>query len=130
MQLSSFLRTVLRLDAASCLLMAGLMLGMRGGLSDLLGLPPILLTEAGVALALVGLFILWLGTRERAAPMLAWLVVLGNCSWVISSFVALTMVPAVTGLGLAAVIGQAVAVLVFAALEWHGIRSSLAVPAR
>ena len=125
MQLSSFLRTVLKLDAASCLAMAASLIGTADLLSPLFGLPIAMLTEAAILLILVGLFILWLGTRERSSPTLVRVVVFGNGAWAAASFVSLGLVPSITGLGLAAVCGQAVAVLSLAALEWRGLRESL-----
>ncbi|NJC05421.1 NAD/NADP transhydrogenase beta subunit [Sphingomonas kaistensis] len=130
MQLSSFLRTVLKLDAASCLLMSAALAGGSRVLSQPLGLPAAFLFESGVLLAIVGLYILWLGTREETAPVLAWVVVIGNIGWALASVAALTMLPVVAGLGLAAVVGQAAAVLLFAALEWRGVRESAWASAR
>lgn len=130
MQLSSFLRTVLKLDAASCLVMAAALAGGPGLLSQPLGLPGALLFESGVLLAIVGLFILWLGTREQAHPALPWMVVIGNVGWAVASLASLTLLPGITGLGLAAVTMQAAAVLLFAALEWRGVRESAWASAR
>ncbi|GAA4001763.1 hypothetical protein [Sphingomonas humi] len=124
MHLSSFLRTVLKLDAASCLLMAAGLAGGAGLLGAPLGLPVAMMFESGVLLAVVGLYILWLGTREEAPPMLVWVVILGNLGWVLASLAALRLAPDITGLGYAAVLGQAAAVLLFAALEWRGMRGS------
>lgn len=124
MTLSSFLRTVLKLDAASCLLMAAALGGGSGLLSQPLGLPVALLFESGMLLAIVGLYILWLGTREQAPAALLWVVVIGNIGWALASLAALAMLPEITGLGLAAVVVQAAAVLLFAALEWRGMRES------
>ena len=125
MQLSPFLRTVLKLDAASCLAMAASLFSTADLLSPLFGLPIAMLTEAAILLVLVGLFILWLGTRERSSPRLVRLVVFGNVGWAAASFLSLALFPSITGLGLAAVSGQAVAVLALAALEWRGLRESL-----
>lgn len=127
MCLSSFLRTVLKLDAASCLAMAAIFVLGSGPLSGLLGIPKAMLTEAGILLAIVGTFILWLGTRERALPLLVFLVVVGNLGWVAASLATLALVPALTTFGGASILTQAVAVLVFAALEWLGLRKSSAV---
>lgn len=129
MRLSSFLRTVLKLDAASCLLMAALLFGASGSLSPMLGLPQAMLAESGILLAIVGAFILWLGTRKRAPHALVGLVVFGNLGWVASSIISLVVVPEVTTLGVAAILAQAAAVLAFAALEWRGLRESAVVAA-
>jgi hypothetical protein len=75
-------------------------------------------------LALVGLFILWLGTREQASLALVRLVVFGNVGWTLASLASLALLPALTVTGLAAMLAQALAVLVFAALEWRGASES------
>jgi hypothetical protein len=124
MQLSSFLRTVLKLDAASCLLLSAALASGSDLLSQPLGLPVALLIEAGVLLAIVGLYILWLGMRARAPAALLWVVVVGNIGWALVSFALLAILPDITALGLAAVVVQAAAVLLFAALEWRGVRES------
>lgn len=130
MQLSSSLRAILKLDAASCLLMSAPLAGGAGLLSQPLGLPDALLFEAGVLLAIVGLYILWLGLREQAPPALLWVVVVGNVGWAMASFAALALVSEATALGVAAVVMQAAAVLLFAALEWRGVRESIWASAR
>jgi hypothetical protein len=124
MRLTPFLRTVLKLDAASCLLMSAALLAGSGWLSPLFGMPGVLLTESGIVLALVGSFILWLGTREQASLALVRLVVFGNVGWTLASLASLALLPALTVTGLAATLVQALAVLVFAALEWRGASES------
>lgn len=124
MQLSSALRTVLTLDAASCLLMAVPLVGAAVTLEAPSGIPASVLTEAGIVLALVGLFILWVANRRGATGALVRAIVWGNLGWVVASVAALTMIPGITAGGVAALVGQAVAVLAFAALEWRGLRES------
>jgi hypothetical protein len=128
MPFSSFLRTVLKLDAACCMLMAALFLSAAGPLSRLLGTPPAVLTESGIVLAAVGAFIGWLGTRRQGMPALVGLVVAGNVGWVAASLLSLALLLELTAVGVAAILAQAVAVLTFAALEWRGLRGS-AIPA-
>ena len=66
MQLSNFLRTILKLDAASCLGMAALTLPAAGALQLPLGIGSSLLQAAAAALVPIGLFMLWLGSRREA----------------------------------------------------------------
>ena len=123
MQFSSFLRTVLKIDAASCLAMAVLLVPAAGSLRTPLGIDPLILQGAGLVLFPLGLFILWLGTRRAASAALVWLVIVGNIGWTLSSFAAASAMPGITLLGQAIVLLQAIMVLVLAYLEWHGLRS-------
>ena len=124
MQLSNFLRTVLKLDAASCLAMAAIVIPMAGMLQEPLGIDAAALGAAAASLIPIGLFILWLGTRIEASAGLVVLVIAGNIGWAVASFAAAGTVPAITFLGQAVVAGQGLAVLALAIAEWAGLRSS------
>lgn len=126
MKLSNFLRTVLKLDAASCLAMAAIILPLSGMLSETFGIEAAALSAAALALIPIGVFVLWLGTRRETPAALVVLVIAGNLGWAIASFAAAGSVPAITFLGQAAVAGQGLAVLVLAIAEWVGLRSSVA----
>jgi hypothetical protein len=126
MQLSNFLRTVLKLDAASCLAMAAIVIPMAGMLQEPLGIEAGALSAAAASLILIGLFVLWLGTRREAPAALVAIVVLGNIGWAVASFAAAGSLPAITVLGQAVVAGQGLAVLALAIAEWAGLKSSLA----
>jgi len=129
MQMTTFLKRVLLLDAASCLLMgAGLAIG-SGSLATPLGLPAGLLEGAGLALLPLGLFIGWLGTRSIASAAFVWLVIVGNLAWVAESLFVAFGQPAITALGTSFVAGQAAAVLGLALLEYAGVRRARAVAA-
>lgn len=123
MQLSRFLRTVLKLDAASCLVMAAALVPGAELLEPDLGIPATLLASAGASLIPIGLFILWLGTREAAPPVLVYLVIAGNLAWTVASLASLALL-SVTTLGLATLVGQALAVAAFAMLELRATRES------
>ena len=126
MKLSTFLRTVLKLDAASCLAMAAIVIPLSGMLSEPLGIEATALSAAAATLIPIGLFVLWLGTRREAPAVLVALVIAGNIAWAVASVAAAGTVPAITSLGRAAVAGQGLAVLVLAIAEWAGLRSSVA----
>ena len=126
MQLSNFLRTVLKLDAASCLAMAAMVIPMAGMLQEPLGIEAGALSAAAASLILIGLFVLWLGTRREASAALVAIVVLGTSGWAVASFAAAGSLPAITVLGQAVVAGQGLAVLALAIAEWAGLKSSLA----
>ena len=125
MQLSNFLRTVLKLDAASCLAMAAIVIPMAGMLQEPLGIEAAALGAAAASLIPIGLFVLWLGTRREAPAALVAILIFGNIGWAIASFGAAGSVPAITFLGQAVVAGQGLAVLALAIAEWAGLKSSL-----
>ena len=107
------LRTLLRLDSATCAVMgAALTLG-SGGLSAPLGLPSAVLFPAGLALFPIAAFMLF---AARGGTVAARLVVAGNVAWVLASLV-LVLVARPSGAGVAFVLAQAIAVAAFAALE-------------
>lgn len=124
MQLSKFLRTVLKLDSATCLGTAALILPAAGAFQVPLGIEALLLQTAAVPLIPIGLYMLWLALRREAAPGLVWLVILGNIGWAAGSLYAAASLPGISSLGQLAVAGQGVGVLALAALEWAGLRAS------
>ena len=124
MQLTNFLRAVLKIDAASCLGMAALALPYAVVLQGPLGIASAELAAAAALLIPIGLFILWLGTRRAAPAALVWLVIAGNLGWAAASLVAAASLPGITPLGQAAVAGQGLAVLALALAEWAGLRSA------
>lgn len=124
MQLSKFLRTVLKLDAASCLGMGAIVLPISATLQRPVGIEAGVLSAAAASLIPVGFFILWLGTRREAPTGLVWLVIIGNVGWSSASLAAAGSMPGITAFGQAAVAGQGLAVLALAILEWAGLRSS------
>lgn len=124
MQLSNFLRTVLKLDSASCLAMAAIAIPLSGMLARPLGIDAATLAAAAVPLIPVGLFLFWLGTRREAPPAFVALVIAGNVGWAAASFAAAGSIPEITLLGQAVVAAQGLAVLALALAEWVGLRSS------
>jgi hypothetical protein len=128
--MTPFLKRVLLLDAASCLGMAALLVPGASALAPLFGLDRTLLIGAGVALAPLGLFILWIATRQKVYLWLVGLVVVGNLLWTVESLLLLRIVEGATTLGLLFVSGQAAIVATLALLEAVGIRRARAVAAQ
>lgn len=124
MRLSKFLRTVLKLDAASCLGMAALVLPAAAALEGPLGVSGSFLIAAAVPLVPLGLFILWLGMRNEAAAGFVWLVIIGNVAWTAASLAAAGGLPDITPLGKTVVAGQGLGVLALAIAELAGLRVS------
>ena len=129
MILSTFLKRVLVLDAASCLSMGLLLTLGAGALAPMFGIDRQIVGGAGLALIPIGLFILWLGTRQAAAPTFVYLVIAGNIAWSVESVVLIANADKITPLGIAFVGVQAAAVAGLSLLEWIGVRRDRAATA-
>ena len=129
MHMTTFLKRVLMLDAASCLGMGALLLAAPGPLAVAFGLGETLVIGAGAALVPVGLFILWVATRPQLRPALVYLIVAGNLVWVAESLLLLRTAPDITGFGTLFVAAQAAAVAGLALFEGFGVRRALQAPA-
>lgn len=119
----ALLRWALRLDAAaSGLTGVGALAGL-GFLPGLLGTPSGLLVPVGIFLLVWAGALGYLSTRPRMAPAAVWAVIVGNLLWVLDSVVtAFAGWFPLTGLGVGYVLLQAVAVAVFAELQYAGLR--------
>ena len=121
------LRLALRIDAA-----ASGALGVAGvvaapALSDLLGPPAPLLFGVGVFFVVFALALLVLAARPSIPRAAARTVVVGNGLWVVGSVVATVAGwNALTAPGVGVVLAQALAVAVFADLQWLGLRRAAA----
>lgn len=112
------LQTVLKLDAATCLLMAALLVLASRPVAGMTAIPAPLLFWAGMILLPVAGF---MAILSQAATVPAWaarLVIGGNIAWVLASL----LLPAFgafspNGLGWVLVVTQAAVVAVFAWLE-------------
>jgi hypothetical protein len=94
-------------------------------LASLLSLPEALLRETGLFLVAYAALVGWLGTRPSMPKALVWIVVAGNAAWALASIALLfSGWVAPNLLGEAAVALQAVAVGVFAELQYVGLRRS------
>ena len=127
LQPTGFLRRVLLADAFVCLAAAVLHLALTSALMSLLGLPaPLLVATGAFLVAYVALLV----AMARGQTVWSWLfplIVSGNVGWGLGC-IALSVAGAagLTPLGHVYLWANALAVFVFAALEWRGWR---AVPA-
>lgn len=122
---SSFLRRALLADAgisgATGLLMA---LGAKT-LEERLGMPAALLRYAGLGLIPFAALLAYLATRERTSRAGVWAVIEINATWVAASLLLLLSGwIALTGLGSAFVLLQALAVAGLALIQYVGLRKS------
>jgi hypothetical protein len=124
-QPSLLLRRAILADAVFSGASALLLSLSAGALAPLLNLPEALLRETGVFLIGYAALVGWLGTRQSMPKPLVWIVIAGNAAWTVGS-IALLFSGAVTPnlLGEAAVTMQAIAVGVFAELQYIGLRRS------
>jgi hypothetical protein len=119
----SLLRRVLLLDSV-----ASGATGLLGALAAaplgaLLGLEPGILRAAGLGLVPFALLLGYLASRDTLPAWPVWCVVAVNVTWVVDSVLLMTHGPTTpTGLGVAFVTAQALAVAVFAALEYVGLK--------
>lgn len=118
------LKFALYLDAAGSLALAGLQLGLAEQLSAMLSLPALLLVETGYFMLAYALALVFLASARRVWAAAVQCIVIGNAGWALGCMVAAAIVsPA--GPGLAFLACHAVAVSMFAYLEWAGLRASL-----
>ncbi len=120
---SLFLRRVLQLDAAATGATGLLLLGGTATLSSLFNLPASLLVYAGIFSVGWALTLGFVSLRERLSHGFVWTIIIANVAWVIGSVALLVSgYASPTWLGYAFVIAQALAVDIFAALQFFGLR--------
>ena len=124
-RVSPFLRFVLFADAATCAA-CGLLLTLGGSfLQSILGLPATLMFYAGLSLLPFTAFLIYAATRKSLAKTFVWLIIGLNLLWTIDSFLLLVSgYVAPTTPGYVFVIFQAIGVLMFADLEFIGLRKA------
>lgn len=124
---SPFLRRVLLADALVSGATGLLMLLGAGLLTNLLALPAALLSTAGLILLPYAVFVAYVATRssQRSA---VWAIILINALWAVDSIVLLLSGwVAPNALGYAFVLVQAVAVAVFAELQYIAMRRTATI---
>ena len=127
---SSFLRRVLLADAAASGTSGVLMVLGASVLSDLLRVPQELLFYAGLSLFPFAALVAYVATRERVSRAGVWAVIACNALWALDCAALLVggwIEPA--ALGQAFIVAQALVVLVFAEMEYLGLRRSVATTA-
>ena len=119
------LRLSLKLDAAASGALGALSLAGGAVLDDLLGIPLALLAPAGIFLLAYAAFVWTCGNRRPINRTAAWAVVVVNLFWATDS-VALVLTGwfPLTALGVAFVLAQAAAVVLFAAAQIYGLRKT------
>ena len=129
-QPSRFLRRVLWADAIVSAAVGALMALGAGALQPLLGLPTSLLLLGGVALFPYAAYVLWLATRAAVPTAAVWVPIVLNVVWAADCLLVLfggRYAP--TLLGELFIGANVVTVLVFAELEYIGLRRAYAIVA-
>lgn len=122
---SRFLRNALALDAAACAGMGLVLAGAAGALAGPLGLPTGFLRGAGLVLLPCAALLAWFTSRETLPRWAIHLVVAVNLIWIADSvLILLAGWFAPSSLGIAFVLGQALAVAVVTELEIIGLKRS------
>lgn len=112
------LRTLLALDAATCVVTGLLLLGLPGTVGDFTGLPPTLLIAGGAALLPIAVLMAAL-SRSTPPHTLGLVVVIAlNLTWVIGCLAAIVFATP-SSFGVAFVAVQAIAVTGFTWAEWR-----------
>jgi CHASE2 domain-containing sensor protein len=122
---SMFLRRAILADAIFSGASALLLTFGAGALAPLLNLPEALLRETGLFLIAYAALVGWLGTRQSMPRALVAIVIAGNAAWSIASIALLFsgwVTPNIPGEVFVA--AQAIAVGVFAELQYVGLRRS------
>lgn len=119
----SLVRAALLVDAVASGLTAALLIAGADLLRDWLGLPVVLMREAGLILAVYVALVVIAATRPQVSPRAVWAVIVTNVLWAVASFAILeTGAVTPTTLGTVFVAGQALAVLALGALQYAALR--------
>jgi hypothetical protein len=119
----AFLRRVLLADAAVSAASGVLQVLLAGLLESVLRIPAHVLLYSGLALIPYGAFVAYIATRRQAPLAAVWVVIACNILWAADCVLALWLgwiQPSPIGNGF--VLFQAAAVVMFADLEYMGVR--------
>ncbi|KAA0909902.1 hypothetical protein FLO80_19320 [Aquicoccus porphyridii] len=121
------LKTILVLDAATCTGMGLLLILASGLVARITQIPAPLLFWAGLLLLPVAGFMVLTARDPHASAWAVLVIVAGNLLWVLASL-ALPMIGVIApnALGWAFILAQAIAVTLFAWLEWSARHTGVA----
>lgn len=126
----NFMRSVLRIDALSCVACGLLQLALPGQMAGLLRLPGPLLAYTGEFLLVYAAVVALVSTRKSMPRNVVWLLVAGNLGWAAACVLLLVSgIVQPTALGVAYVLMQALTVAVLAGLQYVGLRRKALQPA-
>lgn len=127
---SLFLRRVLWADAIVSAVVGLVMVAGAPAIEALTSLPAALLRPAGIALLPYAAYLVWLAARPAVSAAAVWVPIALNLVWAVDcAWLMLAGAPRPAALGIAFLAVQAVTVLVFAELEFTGLRRTVPRPA-
>ena len=120
-----FLSRAMWVDAASCAATGALQVALTDTLARLTGLPAGLLLGTGLFLLAYAAIAAAMASRTTPPRGLIGLVVVGNVGWAAACVALLASgLTAVSALGIAWVLAQAVTVVVLAEAQWMGLKAT------
>lgn len=123
--MNPFLRGALSIDAIGSGALGALLLAAPARLAGLFNLPQPMLFYLGLFFVVYASCVALLATRDRPPAVFVWIVIVGNVAWLLQSVaLALSDWVAPTALGYTFVLAQALAVGVFAELQFIGVRKA------
>jgi hypothetical protein len=124
-QSARLLKLALCIDAAGSAALGIMQLALPTQLGQTLQLPLPLLQESGLFCVAYALLLLALASRRQLPLWTIQVIIVGNIGWALACLVlAAAPVLAPSGAGMAYLAFQAIAVLLFAALEYAGLKAS------
>lgn len=119
--MSNLVRPALLIDAAASAATAPLLIAGTNLLESWLNIPAVVIREAGLILAPYIALVVIVATRPQISTRAVWIIIGCNTLWTAASFAILAFISP-NGLGVAFVIGQALAVAALGVLQWAALR--------
>ena len=121
--MTNLIRPALLIDAAASAATATLLIAGTSLLETWLAIPATVIREAGLILAPYIVLVVIVATRPQISTRAVWVIIACNAIWTAASFAILAFISP-NGLGVAFVIGQALAVAALGVLQWAALRKS------
>jgi hypothetical protein len=121
--MTNLVRPALLIDAAASAATATLLIAGTSLLETWLAIPATVIREASLILAPYIAMVVIVATRPQISTRAVWVIIACNAVWTAASFAILAFISP-NGLGVAFVIGQALAVAALGVLQWAALRKS------
>ena len=121
--MNNLIRPALLIDAVASAATATLLIAGTSLLETWLAIPATVIREAGLILAPYIALVVIVATRPQISTHAVWVIIACNALWTVGSFVILGFISP-NGLGVAFVIGQALAVAALGVLQWAALRKA------
>ena len=121
--MTNLIRPALLIDAAASAATATLLIAGTSLLETWLAIPATVIREAGLILAPYIVLVVIVASRPQISTRAVWVIIACNAIWTAASFAILGFISP-NRLGVAFVIGQALAVAALGVLQWAALRKS------